>query len=226
MAKRWIIAPLLVVAVAMMPVIQPGAQAQGPPTAAGRGGQQAAVTGPWSDAAKSPDERAELLLKEMTLDEKITLVHGAGRAFGGPQTSSPAPTGPAVSNGGAGFTQSIPRLGIPAIQMADASVGVTRGAASGRYSTLLPDTVSAASSWDVSLACEYGSLIGQELRDQGYTMSLAGGINIAREPRNGRLFEYAGEDPILAGNIVGHEMKCLQAKGLIGDIKHYALNDQ
>jgi beta-glucosidase len=196
--------------------------------AQGRGGrgpqQQPAVTGPWSDTKKSPDERAELLLKEMTLDEKITLVHGAGRGFGAQQT--PAPAGPAVSNGGAGFTQSVPRLGIPAIQMADASVGVTRGAAATRYSTLLPNTVSAASTWDVKLACEYGALIGQELRDQGYTMSLGGGVNIMREPRNGRLFEYMGEDPILAGKLAGNEMKCLQAKGLIGDIKHYALNDQ
>jgi beta-glucosidase len=57
-------------------------------------------------------------------------------------------------------------------------------------------------------------------------MSLGGGVNLMREPRNGRLFEYMGEDPILAGKLVGSEMKCLQAKGLIGDIKHYALNDQ
>src|SRR5947209_15857396 len=66
----------------------------------GRGPQQPAVTGPWSDTKKSPDERAELLLKEMKLDEKITLVHGAGRGFGAQQT--PAPAGPAISNGGGG----------------------------------------------------------------------------------------------------------------------------
>jgi beta-glucosidase len=203
--------------------------AAAPPLAAqGRGGrgpqQPPAVTGPWSDAKKSPDERAELLLKEMTLDEKITLLHGGGRGFGAQQGAAPA--GPAVSNGGAGFTQSVPRLGIPAIQMADAAVGVTRGAAASRYSTLLPNGVAAASTWDVDLACEYGALIGQELRDQGYSMSLGGGVNIMREPRNGRLFEYVGEDPILAGKIAGSEMKCLQAKGIIGDIKHYAFNDQ
>jgi beta-glucosidase len=110
--------------------------------------------------------------------------------------------------------------------MADAAVGVTRGSAASRYSTGLPDTVSLASTWDLKLACEYGGLIGQELRDQGYTMSLGGGVNLTREPRNGRIFEYMGEDPILAGKLVGQDMKCLQAKGIIGDIKHYALNDQ
>jgi len=133
-----------------------------------------AVTGAWSDPKKSPDERAELLLKKMMLDEKITLVHGAGRGFGAQQT--PAPAGPAVSNGGAGFSQSVPRPGIPAIQIADAAVGVTRGGVASRYSTLLPDTVAAASSWDLKLACEYGALIGRELRDQGYTMTLGGGV--------------------------------------------------
>jgi beta-glucosidase len=217
--------------IAIAPVqaqVQAGAVGQTQPQGApgqgrgGRGGQPPAVTGPWSDVKKSPDERAELLLKEMTIDEKISIVHGGGAGRGAP---APAPNA-TISNGGAGFTQSVPRLGIPAIQMADASVGVTRGDQSSRYSTLLPNTVAAASTWDSKVACEYGSLIGQELRDQGYTMSLGGGINLMREPRNGRIFEYAGEDPILAGKMVGNEMKCLQAKGLIGDIKHFALNDQ
>src|SRR5215475_8134574 len=146
MTKRLIISLAFTAAVASITISFASAQ--------GRGGapQQPAVTGPWSDKTKSADERAELLLKEMTLDEKITLVHGGGRGFGAQQTAAPA--GPAVSNGGAGFTQSVPRLGIPAIQMADASVGVTRGAAASRYSTWLPDTVSAASTWDVTLACE------------------------------------------------------------------------
>ncbi|MCX6626259.1 MAG: glycoside hydrolase family 3 C-terminal domain-containing protein [Candidatus Solibacter sp.] len=202
------------------------AQGQNP----GRGGNQLApVTGPWSDPGLSPDRRAELLLDQMTLDDKISMLHGDGMPGGGGggrgQVVPPAPGG-AVSNGGAGFTGAVARLGIPAIQMADAAVGVTRGAASSRYSTPLPSAVSAASSWDLKMACEYGALIGQELRDQGYTMSLGGGVNITREPRNGRNFEYKGEDPILAGKLVGQEMKCLQAKGIIGDIKHFAVNDQ
>ena len=57
-------------------------------------------------------------------------------------------------------------------------------------------------------------------------MSLGGGINITREPRNGRTFEYAGEDPLLAGKMVGNLMKCEQAQHVIGDIKHFAINDQ
>jgi len=57
-------------------------------------------------------------------------------------------------------------------------------------------------------------------------MTLGGGVDLAREPRNGRSFEYAGEDPLLAGTVVGNLMKCEQAQHVVGDIKHYAMNDQ
>ena len=57
-------------------------------------------------------------------------------------------------------------------------------------------------------------------------MTLGGGVNLTREPRNGRTFEYAGEDPLLAGIMVGNMMKCEQAEHVVGDMKHYVLNDQ
>jgi len=183
-----------------------------------------APQGPWMDKSLSPDRRADLVAAQLTLDEKISLLHGTGMSFGAPGGAQPAP--PTRTLGGAGFISGIPRLGIPDLQMADAAVGVTRGASRSRYSTALPDAVSEAASWDPKLAYEYGALIGRELRDQGFTMSLGGGVNLTREPRNGRIFEYKGEDPILAGKLVGQEMKGLQAQGIIGDIKHYALNDQ
>jgi beta-glucosidase len=179
-------------------------------------------TGPWMNKSLPADQRADLIVAQMTLDEKISLLHGGGWGliFAGPE----AP--PSKSVGGAGFIPGIPRLGIPDLQMADAAVGVTRSALFGRYSTALPSCVAEAASWNLELAREYGALIGRELRDQGYNMTLGGGVNLAREPRNGRIFEYKGEDPVLAGRLVGAEMKALQEQGIIGDIKHYALNDQ
>lgn len=84
---------------------------------------------PWSDASLSADARVDMMVKNLTQDEKISLLHGNGMAFN--------TTGPTESNGGAGYSVSIPRLGIPAIQMADSAYGVTRGARSGRYSTAL-----------------------------------------------------------------------------------------
>ena len=174
------------------------------------------------DKTLSPDKRADLVISQMTLDEKISLLHGLGsRMF-----ESPGSQPPTRSLGGAGYIPGIPRLGIPDLQMADAAVGVRHGSVFGRYSTALPSGASEASSWDLKVAHEYGALIGQELRDQGFNMSLGGGIDLIREPRNGRIFEYKGEDPILAGKLVGEEMKAEQEQGVIGDIKHYALNDQ
>jgi beta-glucosidase len=154
----------------------------------------------------------------MTLDEKISMLHGGGMGF--------FSTGPTESNGGAGYMNSIPRLGIPAIQMADSAYGVTLGAMRGRYSTALPNNLGAASSWDPDAAFEYGALIGRELRNQGYNMTLGGGVNLPREPRNGRTFEYMGEDPLLAGILDGNVEKGVQSEHVIGDLKHYALNDQ
>src|SRR5450631_3940654 len=183
---------------------------------------------PWSDAGLSPDVRADLVIKEMTLDEKIMMLHGGGRGGGalGMEGGPNASSGMTVSNGGAGFSNGVQRLDIPAIQMADSAYGVTRGSAMGRYSTVLPNNLGAASAWDPQGAFEYGALIGRELRDQGYNMSLGGGVNLPREPRNGRTFEYQGEDPLLAGTLAGNLAKGVQSEHVIGDLKHYAINDQ
>jgi len=182
---------------------------------------ESAESHPWMNAKLSPDERADMVLKEMTLDEKISLVHGNGM----PGWGKPRPNA-YLGNGGAGFVLGIERLGIPMIQMSDAAYGVRSSGENGRYSTALPSNVAAAASWDPEAACAYGALIGRELRAQGYNMTLGGGINVTREPRNGRTFEYQGEDPILAGTLVGNRIKCEQAQHVIGDIKHYAVNDQ
>jgi beta-glucosidase len=185
------------------------------------GDEGTAQNRPWMNSSLSPDERADLVLKEMTLDEKIDLLHGNGM----PGWGKPRPNA-YLGNGGAGFVVGVPRLGIPMIQMSDAAYGVRSSGDNGRYSTALPSNVASAASWDPHAACEYGALIGRELRAQGYNMTLGGGANITREPRNGRTFEYMGEDPILAGTLVGHRMKCEQAQQILGDMKHYALNDQ
>src|SRR5437764_6309668 len=176
---------------------------------------------PWMNSTLSPDERAAMVVKEMTLDEKITLLHGTGMEGLGPL--SPLASG---SNGGAGYVVGIPRLGIAAIQMSDAAYGVRSSGKNGRYSTALPCNLAAAASWDPQAAYEYGALIGRELRAQGFNMSLGGGVDLTREPRNVRNFEYLGEDPVLAGKLVGQLIRGTQDQPVIGDIKHYALNDQ
>ncbi len=169
----------------------------------------------------TPDQRADLVIKELSLPEKIQLVHGIGWGPLRPGASTPPD-----NNGGAGEVLGIPRLGIPSLQQADSAVGARMAAPQSRYATLLPSVLGAAASWDPEAAHLYGDVIGRELRAQGYNQSIGGGVDLARDPRNGRLFEYPGEDPVLAGTTVGNLIAGLQSNKILGDIKHYALNDQ
>lgn len=176
---------------------------------------------PWMNTSLSPDQRADLVIQQMTLDEKLNFVHGTG--WNGLRTDAEIPKG---SLGGAGYVQGIPRLGIPGINMADSAVGVRLAASGSHYATLLPSVLGAACSWDKSALFLYGSVIGRELRAMGYNMSIGGGVDLVRDPRNGRNFEYAGEDPLLAGTMVGELAKGVQSNQVMGDIKHFAFNDQ
>lgn len=176
---------------------------------------------PWMNKALSPDERADMVVQQMTLDEKIQMVHGTG--WGVLRPGSYIAPG---SNLGAGYTEGVERLGIPGINMADSAVGIRMAALQSRYATLLPSTLGAASSWDTKAAFLYGSVIGREARAQGFNMSIGGGLDITREPRNGRNFEYAGEDPVLAGIMTGELALGVKSEHVMSDIKHYALNDQ
>jgi beta-glucosidase len=178
-------------------------------------------TQPWMNTALDPDTRADLMIHEMTLDEKIQLVHGAG--WGVLRDGAPVAPG---HNGGAGFVPGIPRLHLPDINLADSAVGVRMAALQSRYATLLPSVLGMSASWDPDAAFLYGSVIGRELRAQGFNMSIGGGVDLIREPRNGRNFEYSSEDPILSGNMVGQLARGVQSNHIMGDIKHYVLNDQ
>jgi beta-glucosidase len=191
------------------------------------GAQQKSVdkSQPWMNPQLSPEKRAELVLQQMTFDEKISMLHGEGMA-GSKNLHPEFKEVHGLFNGGAGLVITPTRLGIPMIQMSDAAYGVRDSAMNGRYSTALPSNLASAASWDPQAACSYGTLIGRELRAQGYNMTLGGGVNLTREPRNGRTFEYMGEDPVLAGTLVGNRIRCEGAQHVISDIKHYAMNDQ
>jgi beta-glucosidase len=177
---------------------------------------------PWMNSSLSPEERADLVLKQLTLDEKLALLHGNGMAHA-QQWQMPLSN---LTNGGAGYVEGVKRLGIPPLVISDAGYGVRDSGANGRYSTAMPSSLGAAASWDPDSACEFGTVIGKELRAQGFNMTLGGGVDLTREPRNGRNFEYAGEDSLLAGTVVGSLMKCEQEQHVVGDIKHYVMNDQ
>lgn len=178
---------------------------------------------PWSDTRLSPDTRADLVIKELTLDDKIQMLHGLGwQAVFVPPTSGVGTR--AISAGG--FIPGFPLLGIPDLQMTDSVEGPSGAGGQGRYATALPSAEAMAAAWDPALSYEIGTLIGEEVRSLGYNMSLGSGINLIREPRDGRTFEYKGEDPLLAGTLAGQELKAEKALHLITDVKHYVVNDQ
>src|ERR1700675_790876 len=170
---------------------------------------------PWMNPKLSPEERADMVLKQLTLDEKLALLHGNGMAHV-PQWQMPLSH---LTNGGAGYVEGVKRLGIPPLVISDAGYGVRDSGANGRYSTAMPSSLGAAASWDPDSACEFGTVIGKELRAQGFNMTLGGGVDLTREPRNGRNFEYAGEDPLLAGRMSGNLMKGVQSQPGMGDRK-------
>lgn len=179
---------------------------------------------PWMNPVLDADARARLLAGAMTQDEKLTLVFGFFSSDAPWKNFKRPPEGLEQS---AGYIHGVPRLGIPALMETDAGTGVaSQPGGTPRLRTALPGNLAIVASWDPELAYAGGRMIGNEARLSGFNVMLAGGINLAREPRNGRNFEYAGEDPLLAANMVAAQIRGIQSNHIISTIKHFALNDQ
>ena len=173
----------------------------------------------------TPDERAASMVAMMTLDEKLTLLKGYfGTDFAPSRFEAPEE----ARYGSAGYVPGIARLGIPPQWQADAGIGVATqgGAAEKRARTALPSGLAVAASWDPAVAFAGGAMIGGEARADGFNVLLGGSVNLMREPRNGRNFEYAGEDPLLAGTMAGAAIAGVQSNRIVSTVKHFAVNDQ
>lgn len=183
-------------------------------------GTMMAVTAPaFSEPpVQTPDQRAEAIVKQMTRDEKIRLVHGHY-----PNQMKERPEGVPMS---AGYVPGIERLGVPAQRMTDASLGVAAAHQPENPATALPSGLALAATFNPILALDGGKAIGAEARTRGFNVMLAGGANLTREARGGRNFEYAGEDPLLAGVMVGQSVKGIQSNNIVATMKHFALNAQ
>ena len=169
----------------------------------------AAPVRPWMNTALPPDQRAKLLVQAMMLDEKVLQIH-----------MMDVPSHPRE-------VQAIPRLGLPAFKITNGPLGAGPGdSTSPQPATALPSAVALSASWDTSLATSFGTIAGQEVGDRAEHLLEAPGVNIARVPRNGRNFEYFGEDPYLSGQMSVFEVKAVQAQGVLAEVKHYAANNQ
>ncbi|MBO4435090.1 MAG: glycoside hydrolase family 3 C-terminal domain-containing protein [Bacteroidales bacterium] len=146
-------------------------------------------------------KRAAELVRQMTLDEKISFVAGYEDGF---------------------HISPVERLGIPAIRMADGPQGVRNNT----RSTLFACGVAAAASWNPELVREMGVALGQDSRARGVHILLGPGVNICRSPLCGRNFEYFGEDPFLASETAVAYIEGVQSQGVMATVKHFALNNQ
>ena len=156
---------------------------------------------PWLNTSLSPDERAALLLAQMTLEEKIGMVHG--------------------KSNDAYHIAPISRLGIPALPMTDSPAGINVVQA-----TSLPAPIALAATWDLAAAGQYGELLGSEAEATGHNVFLAPCLDIARVPVYGRLFEALGEDPILTGQMAVRSIQSIQRHPMVATAKHYNVNAQ
>jgi beta-glucosidase len=195
-------------------------------------GAQTRPAQPWLDPKLPAGERARAAVAAMTLDEKLRVIFGfSDQAVTEVSRVPDDVVAPALKaevikhavKGSAGFVPGVPRLGIPDQTQTDASIGVRNSL---MPSTALPSSLATAASFDPEVPRAGGAMIGAEARATGHNTMLAGGVNLAREPRNGRNFEYAGEDPLLAGTMVGALIGGIQSNHIVSTVKHYAVNDQ
>jgi beta-glucosidase len=174
----------------------------------------------------SPEERAKAVEQQMTDDERFSFIVsliGAVPTIGMPRDKRIPET---VTNMSAGYTPGIPRLGFPALQSSDASMGVTNPGyrPDDKGATAFPASIVVGASFNPRLARDGGAAIGREARLRGFNIMLAGGVNIARDPRNGRNFEYYSEDPFHSAVLAAEAVNGIQGEGVISTLKHYTLN--
>lgn len=184
-----------------------------------------ALSGVAQGQAASPDERARETEHQMTDDERFSLIIsliGAIPSMGVPRDKR-IPEGVNMS---AGYTPGIPRLGVPALQSSDASMGVTNPGyrPDDKGATAFPASIVVGSSFNPKLARDGGAAIAREARIRGFNIMLAGGMNLARDVRNGRNFEYYSEDPYLSAVLAAEAVNGIQGEGVISTLKHYTLN--
>lgn len=159
------------------------------------------------------DQRVEDALSRMTLEEKVALCHAQSKF------SSPG----------------VPRLGIPELWMSDGPHGVRMEINWNDWGhsnwtndsiTAFPALTALAATWNPEMSALYGKSLGEEARYREKDVMLGPGVNIYRTPLNGRNFEYMGEDPYLAGEMVVPYITEMQKNGVAACVKHFALNNQ
>ncbi|WP_199922970.1 glycoside hydrolase family 3 protein [Streptomyces sp. NRRL B-24484] len=169
------------------------------------------------------DKQARAIESQMTNAERLSLVVSViGVTTEMPTHDKRIPPDMAMS---VGYVPGVPRLGVPALRMSDASLGITNpGYRPGDTATALPAALATGASFNPVLAREAGRMLGREARERGFNVLLGGGMNLVRDPRNGRNFEYLSEDPWHSAVLAAEAVAGTQAEGVISTVKHFSLN--
>src|SRR5262245_4190283 len=170
-----------------------------------------------------PDEREREVESQLTDEERFSLLFSLMVVvFGGARDPRVPGDVPQI----AGWVPGVQRLGVPAWRISDAALGVTNpgGGRPGDTATALPAGLCMAATFNPAIAREAGALIGREARSRGFNVLCGGSMNLVREPRNGRNFEYVSEDPWLSGVMAAENVIGTQSEGVISMVKHLSLN--
>ncbi len=192
--------------------------------------QEKNITPVSTDNGKSLDERVRSIISQMTTEEKIYMTVGDGKFISEVNENNvEVGTGIIIANQNAKVL--IPRLNLRKSALTDGPSGINRdpkpkGATSFTYTTAFPTGTCLAATWNVELTNRVGEMLGDELLAYDYDMILMPGLNLHRDPRCGRNFEYYSEDPLLSGNMAAAMVQGVQSKGVGSTIKHFVANNQ
>jgi beta-glucosidase len=180
----------------------------------------------YEDTREPMDKRVNDLISQMTPDEKIRMLRGAGM-----KTVFSLDASNEVVSGAAGTISAIPRLGIPTIFLSDGPAGlrinpIRKHSDKTYYCTAFPIGTLLASTWDVNLVEKVGEAMGNEALEYGVDVILGPGVNIQRNPLNGRNFEYYSEDPLVTGEIGAAMVNGIESNGVGTSVKHFVANSQ
>lgn len=178
---------------------------------------------PWMNSSLTPEQRADMLISHMTLEQKVEQLSNDTRPAKDPANRPPGCEFTSVGR----HIQGIPELGIPTVRMINGPTGVRGGDCKNEpVSTAFPSTPALAATFDPQLAYQLGEVLGNETRLDGHQVQLAPGMNLHRVPYGGRNYEYYSEDPYLSGAMAVQAIEGIQSQGVHANAKHFAANEQ